>query len=100
MALGSLVPIAQRSWWTQTRTRTRKYVVDAAQEMGFREDEPRLLAIMALADPERTGRSVLLRLSRIRLHNVTDPLAAIHVGIAAENVGDFDSRRPVPRARG
>ena len=89
MALGSLVPIAQRSWWTQTRTRTRKYVVDTAQDMGFREDEPRLLAIMALTDPERTGRSVLLRLSRIRLHNVTDPLAAIHVGIAAENVGDF-----------
>ena len=89
MALGSLVPIAQRSWWTQTRTRTRKYVVDAAQGLGFREDEPRLLAIMALTDPERTGRSVLLRLSRIRLHNVTDPLAAIHVGIAAENVGDF-----------
>ena len=89
MALGSLVPIAQRSWWTQTRTRTRKYVVDTAQDMGFREDEPRLLAIMALADPERTGRSVLLRLSRIRLQNVTDPLAAIHVGIAAENVGDF-----------
>ena len=89
MALGSLVPIAQRSWWTQTRTRTRKYVVDTAQDMGFGEDEPRLLAIMALTDPERTGRSVLLRLSRIRLHNVTDPLAAIHVGIAAENVGDF-----------
>ena len=89
MALGSLVPIAQRSWWTQTRTRTRKYVVDTAQDLGFREDEPRLLAIMALADPERTGRSVLVRLSRIRLHNVTDPLAAIHVGIAAENVGDF-----------
>jgi DNA-binding CsgD family transcriptional regulator len=89
MALGSLVPIAQRSWWTQTRTRTRKYIVDTAQDMGFREDEPRLLAIMALTDPERTGRSVLLRLTRIRLHDVTDPLAAIHVGIAAENVGDF-----------
>ena len=89
MALGSLVPIAQRSWWTQTRTRTRKYVVDTAQDMGFGEDEPRLLAIMALTDPERTGRSVLLRLSRIRLQNVADPLAAIHVGIAAENVGDF-----------
>ena len=54
MALGSLVPIAQRSWWTQTRTRTRKYVVDTAQDTGFREDEPRLLAIMALSDPERT----------------------------------------------
>jgi DNA-binding CsgD family transcriptional regulator len=89
MALSSLVPIAHRCWWTQTRPRTRRYVVDTAQEMGFPEDEPRLLAVMALADPEAMGRSVLLRVSKIRLHNVTDPLAAIHVGIAAENVGDF-----------
>jgi ATP/maltotriose-dependent transcriptional regulator MalT len=58
--------------------------------MGFPEDDPRLLAVMALADPEATGRSVLLRVSQIRLANVTDPLAAIHVGIAAEKAGDFD----------
>jgi DNA-binding CsgD family transcriptional regulator len=90
MALGSLVPIAHRCWWTRCQPRTRKYVVDAAQEMGFTEDDPRLLAVMALADPEAMGRSVLLRVSQIRLHNVTDPLAAIHVGIAAEKAGDFD----------
>jgi DNA-binding CsgD family transcriptional regulator/tetratricopeptide (TPR) repeat protein len=89
-ALGSLVPIAHRCWWTRCQPRTRKYVVDAAQEMGFPEDDPRLLAVMALADPEATGRSVLLRVSQIRLANVTDPLAAIHVGIAAEKAGDFD----------
>jgi DNA-binding CsgD family transcriptional regulator len=89
MALGSLVPIAHRCWWTRCEPRTRKYVVDAAQEMGFPDDDPRLLAVMALADPETTGRSVLLRVSRIRLHNVTDPLDAIHVGIAAEKAGDF-----------
>ncbi|HWE12792.1 MAG TPA: LuxR C-terminal-related transcriptional regulator, partial [Solirubrobacteraceae bacterium] len=89
MALGSLVPIAHRCWWTRCQPRTRKYVVDAAQEMGFTEDDPRLLAVMALADPEAMGCSVLLRVSQIRLHNVTDPLAAIHVGIAAEKAGDF-----------
>jgi DNA-binding CsgD family transcriptional regulator len=89
-ALGSLVPIAHRCWWTRCQPRTRKYVVDAAREMGFPDDDPRLLAVMALADPEAMGRSVLLRVSRIRLHNVTDPLAAIHVGIAAEKAGDFD----------
>jgi DNA-binding CsgD family transcriptional regulator len=104
MALSSLVPIAHRCWWTQTRPRTRRYVVDTAQEMGFPEDEPRLLAVMALADPETMGRSVLLRVSKIRLHNVTDPLAAIHVGIAAENIGDFGLgarflRRAVDRLR-
>ena len=64
IALGSLVPIAHRCWWTKCQPRTRKYVVDAAQEMGFSDDDPRLLAVMALADPEAMGRSVLLRVSR------------------------------------
>jgi DNA-binding CsgD family transcriptional regulator len=90
MALGSLVPIAHRCWWTRCQPRTRKYVVDTAQEMGFPEDEPRLMAVMALADPEATGRSVLLRVSQMRLANVTDPVGAIHVGIAAEKAGDFE----------
>ena len=45
---------------------------------------------MALADPEAIGRRVLLRVSQIRLANVTDPVGAIHVGIAAEKAGDFD----------
>src|SRR6478735_1230689 len=36
-----------------------------------------------------TGRSVLLRVSQIKLHSVADPLASIHVGIAAEKAGDF-----------
>jgi DNA-binding CsgD family transcriptional regulator len=90
MALGSLAPIAHRCWWTKCQPRTRKYLVNAAQEMGFPDDDPRLLAVMALADPEAMGRSVLLRVSEIRLHNVADPLAAIHVGIAAEKAGDFD----------
>jgi DNA-binding CsgD family transcriptional regulator/tetratricopeptide (TPR) repeat protein len=88
-ALGSLVPIAHRCWWTRCEPRTRSYVVDAARDMGFPDDDPRLLAVMALADPEGTGRSVLMRLSRLRLYDVTDPLAAIHVGIAAEKSGDF-----------
>ena len=89
MALGSLVPIAHRCWWTRCQPRTRKYVVDAARQTGFPDDDPRMLAVMALADPEETGRSVLLRVSQIRRHAVSDPLAAIHVGIAAEKAGDF-----------
>jgi DNA-binding CsgD family transcriptional regulator len=89
MALGSLVPVAHRCWWTPCQPRTRRYVVDAAREMGFPDDDPRLLAVMALANPEETGPAVLLRVSQIRLADVTDPLGAIHVGIAAEKAGDF-----------
>ena len=50
-ALRSLVPIAHRAWWTQTQARTRQYIVDAAEHIGFPDDYPRLLVVVALADP-------------------------------------------------
>jgi DNA-binding CsgD family transcriptional regulator len=89
MALRSLVPIAHRCWWTRPRTRTRQYVVDTAESIGVPDDDPRLLAVIALAHPEVTGPYVLGRIAEIRLSDVADPLAAMHVGIAAEKAGDF-----------
>src|SRR5216683_1703863 len=89
MALRSLVPIAHRCWWTQTRTRTRQYLVHAATSMGIPDDDPRVLAVIALADPEMTGPFVRERVAHIRLHEVGDPVAAMDVGIAAEKTGDF-----------
>ena len=89
MALRSLVPIAHRSWWTRTRPRTQQYLVDAAQSMGAPADDPRLLAVIALADPESTGPVVRGRVSRIRRHEVADPIHAVYLGIAAEKAGDF-----------
>ena len=89
LALRSLVPIAHRCWWTRTRETTRRYLVDAATGMGVAGDDPRVLAVIALADPEVTGQSVLAHVSRLRLHDVEDPDAAMYVGIAAEKAGDF-----------
>jgi DNA-binding CsgD family transcriptional regulator len=89
MALRSLVPIAHRAWWTPTRARTRRFLVDAAEAVGVADDDPRLLAVIALADPEVTGPSVRRRVSRLRLHEAADPLSAMYVGIAAEKTGDF-----------
>jgi DNA-binding CsgD family transcriptional regulator len=89
MALRSLVPIAHRCWWTRARTRTRQYLVDAAQNLPFPDTDPRLLAVIALAHPERTGPSVLRRVSSVRLHELADPVDAMYVGIAAEKAGDF-----------
>ena len=89
MAMRSLVPIAHRSWWTRTRPRTRQYLVDAAQSMGAPDDDPRLVAVIALADPELTGPAVRGRVSRIRRHEVADPIHAVYLGIAAEKAGDF-----------
>ncbi len=88
-AVRSLVPIAHRCWWTRSRARTRQYVVDAAEGMGSPGDDPRLLAVMALADPEVTAPSVRRGVARLQLDQISDPVAAMYVGIASEKAGDF-----------
>jgi DNA-binding CsgD family transcriptional regulator len=88
MALRSLVPIAHRCWWTRPRTRTRQYLVDAAEGVGRADDDPCLLAIVALAHPEATGQSVRRRVARTRPHEPADPVSAMYLGIAADKAGD------------
>src|SRR4029077_9710454 len=88
MALRSLVPIAHRSWWTRTKTRTREYLVEAAMAMGMPDDDPRVLVVMSLAHPEATGPAVRKRVARMRLHEMIDPVAAMYAGMAAEKAGD------------
>ena len=88
-ALRSLVPIAHRCWWTRTRDATRRYLIDAARTIGTSDEDPRMLVVMALADPAESAPLVLRALSRIRSHDLTDPVTAMNLGIAAEKVGDF-----------
>jgi DNA-binding CsgD family transcriptional regulator len=88
-ALRSLVPIAHRCWWTRSPSRTRQYIVDAAEGIGGPGEDPVLLAVVALANPEVTAPSVRRRVARIGLQELTDPVAAMYVGIAAEKAGDF-----------
>jgi DNA-binding CsgD family transcriptional regulator len=89
MALRSLVPIAHRCWWTGPRDRTREYLVDTAERCGVPDDDPRLLAVIALAHPERTGPKVLECVSRATLGDVADPVSEMYLGIAAEKAGDY-----------
>jgi len=91
MALRSLIPIAHRCWWTPTRAKTRSYLVDAAIGIGVPDDDPRLLAVIALADPERTGSRVRGLLARKRPHETVDPRAAMYIGVAAEKAGDMET---------
>jgi DNA-binding CsgD family transcriptional regulator len=89
MALRSLVPIAHRCWWTRPRARTREYLVEAAESCGVPNDDPRLLAVIALANPQLTGPRVRERISPMKLGETADPVADMHLGIAAEKAGDF-----------
>ncbi len=89
VALRSLLPIAHRCWWTQTRAETRSYLVDAATGIGAADDDPRLLAVIALADPEETGSRVRGQVARKRLHETVDPRASMNIGVAAEKAGDM-----------
>ncbi|HYS98303.1 MAG TPA: helix-turn-helix transcriptional regulator, partial [Candidatus Dormibacteraeota bacterium] len=88
MALRSLVPIAHRSWWTRTKTRTREYLVEAAMAMGMPDDDPRVLVVVGLAHPELTGPAIRKRVAGMRLHEMADPVAAMYAGMAAEKAGD------------
>ncbi len=89
LALRSLIPIAHRCWWTPTRAKTRSYLVEAAMSIGVADDDPRLLAVVALADPEQTGSRVRDQVARKRPHETVDPRAAMYIGIAAEKAGDM-----------
>jgi DNA-binding CsgD family transcriptional regulator len=89
MALRSLVPVAHRAWWTRTKPPTRRYLVEAAQSFSVPAGDPRVLVVTALANPEETGPAVMSHVSRVRLHDVPDAIAAMYVGIAAEKSGDF-----------
>ena len=72
-----------------THARTRQYIVDTAESIGSPGDDPRLLVVAALADPEATAPSVRRRAANLRLQEMVDPVAAMYVGIAAEKAGDF-----------
>ena len=88
MALRSLVPIAHRCWWTRTKTRTREYLVEAAMAMGMADDDPRVLVVVGLANPEATGPAIRKQVARMRVHEMADPVAAMYTGMAAEKAGD------------
>ena len=88
-AIRSLVPVAHRLWWTRARPTTRQYLVEAARSLGLAGADPRVVVVMALADPEVAGPTVLRAISQLRVRDLPDPVDAMYVGIAAEKAGDF-----------
>ena len=92
-ALDALRAVALRSWWGNAEPATRSAVVAAAERIGLSDDDPRLLEVIAHADPVGQATTVLDRLSRID-PDTAEPLDALAAGTAASAVWAEDRSLP------
>ena len=90
LALEILWMVAARCWWSSPRDATRKAIVTAADDAGFPDDEPRVLAIRAYAMLIEHGRAVIELASRSTTSRVDDPSTSRRLGVASVIVGDFE----------
>jgi RNA polymerase sigma factor (sigma-70 family) len=81
-------------WWGNPAQETRDLVITASRTLSFEADDPFLLGICAFADPCTEAAGVTAAISRIRLRDVTDPEALLHIGSAATAVWQFDQALP------
>jgi DNA-binding CsgD family transcriptional regulator len=90
LALKLLYGAAVRCWWADPGQSARDSVVAAAELLDVSESDPRLLVILAFAEPIGQGTAVIERLSRLEPGAGTDAAASRHAGNAAMAVGIFD----------
>jgi DNA-binding CsgD family transcriptional regulator len=88
-ALKLLYGAALRCWWGEPGQDARDSVVAAVDLLDVSEGDPRLLAILAFAEPIGRGTMVIDRLSRLAMGEGTDAMAIRHAGNAAMAVGAF-----------
>jgi DNA-binding CsgD family transcriptional regulator/tetratricopeptide (TPR) repeat protein len=88
-ALKLLYGAALRCWWGDPGQAARDSVVATASRFDVPEDDPRLLVILAFAEPIAQGTVVIDRLSRLAAGDGTDAMAIRHAGNAAMAVGAF-----------
>jgi DNA-binding NarL/FixJ family response regulator len=88
-ALKLLYGAALRCWWGEPGQVARDSVVATADVLDVSEGDPRLLVVLAFAEPITRGTMVIDRLSRLAIGEGTDALAIRHAGNAAMAVGAF-----------
>lgn len=89
LALQLLVGAARRTWWSDPGTEVRHEIVLAARRAAPPPDDPRLLAICALAESNEHGPAVVGQLVHWPSDANGRPEAAGLLGIAAFCTGDF-----------
>jgi DNA-binding CsgD family transcriptional regulator len=88
LALNLLLGAALRCWWSDTGPEARKCVVTAVQKIDGMQDDPRYLAVLAVADPLLQGSRVIERLRAVVLEGVADAGGLWLLGMAAHAVGE------------
>ena len=89
LALNSLMMVAFRCYWSNPDQATRDLVVAAAERIPVPQDNPVLIAILALAAPIERGATVIDRIARLPQDGSGGPDMAHLLGTAASAVGDF-----------
>jgi len=88
LALNLLLGAALRCWWADTGPAARARVVAIAQRLAGTEDDPRLLAALAVAEPVLQVRVVLDRLRCVAVDEIGSADTLRLLGMAAHAVGD------------
>ncbi len=89
LAMQLLVGAARRVWWRDPGARLRHEIVQATRQVGVPANDPRLLAVYALAESHEQGPTVIAQLARWPADADGRPDAAGLLGIAAFCTGDF-----------
>jgi DNA-binding CsgD family transcriptional regulator len=88
LTLSLLLGSALRCWWSDTGPGARSRVVEVAASLDGLQDDPRCLAVLAVADPLRQGSRVIASLRAVVLEDVADPSSLWLLGMAAHAVGE------------
>jgi DNA-binding CsgD family transcriptional regulator len=88
-ALDALGVASRRCWRWNPDQKIRDLVLVAAERLPVPDSDPRLLAILAQADPVKYGRIVIDRISRLT-PDVSDPAGMHLIGVAANAVWAHD----------
>jgi DNA-binding CsgD family transcriptional regulator len=90
LAVRILWSAALRCFWSEPGDAARRAIVALADRLPLPDDDPRILAILAYAQPVTSGRRVLAHLRQTARRTVGDAQADRLVGSAAVLVGAFD----------
>jgi DNA-binding CsgD family transcriptional regulator len=86
LALDLLLGAGFRTWWHDPGAPVREEVLTAAESLDVAPDDPRLVAVLAVAGPVSRGATVVERLAR-HASGPLDGRAAHPLGLAAHCVG-------------